>query len=118
LADHQTSRNAAPTASADGTFEHGQVLPGEAGLRAVLVDRRRAHGERPAERPHQLADRFDGRGVARGHGVDHRAGERDTGREREARPRGFPEPHGLRAVQRDVVRLGERDNAAHPSTST
>src|SRR4051812_27596579 len=94
------------------------MLPGEARLRAVLVDRRRADGQRSAQRAHPRAHRFDRGTVVAGHGLDDRTRQRDTRRQRKAGPYGVPEPDRLRAALRLVVHVAEGDDAIHPNTTT
>ena len=90
------------------------MLAGEARLRAVLVDRRGPHRERPAERTHELLDVAERELVAARDRLDDGAGERDAGRERETGARGLPEPYGLGSELRVVARLRERDDLGSP----
>ena len=74
FADHQISLTAAVTLVDRRDVEQGEVLAGEAGLGAVLVDGRRADGERrlagagPASRPSRSP-----RSSPDGDGLDDRA---------------------------------------------
>src|SRR5579859_249916 len=101
-----------------GDVEQRQVLPGEARLGPVLVDRRRAYGERAAERPDELRHVLDRLLVAPGHGFDDGSCESDAGRERQAGPRRLPQPDRLGPVKRLVLCLLERDDAVHQRTVT
>src|SRR5205823_5112525 len=101
-----------------GHVEQRHVLPRKAGLRPVLVDGRRTHGERAPERPDELRNVHDRLLLTAGDGFNDRARERDAAREREARPRRLPQSDRLRAEQRFLVRLLERDDALHQSTAT
>ena len=94
------------------------MLPGEACRRAILVDGGGAHGERPAERLDSLRDLADRGASRRGDRLDDGAGKRDTGRDRKAVADRLPEPDRLRAEDRVVVCLLERDNLLHTSTVT
>ena len=116
LADHQISRSADGHVVDRRHVEQREVLAGEARVLAVLVDGRRAHRERRAqvadrgERPARSAvcvlarDRFD-----------HRPRERDARRHREAVADGVAEADRLRAEDRDVARLDQRDDVVRRS---
>ena len=115
FADHQMSRSADGTSSADGTLSNGEVLAGEAGVLAVLVDRGRANRERhrgglgsPSATAAIIASSSEA--TASTTGPD----ERDAGWDGQSVADGVAQPDRLRAEDRRVARLGERDDLASP----
>src|SRR5579871_1445160 len=104
-----------------------QVLAREARRRAVFVNGGRPHGKRWRQGGDAFRQSFNGVFVAGSDGLDHVAGERHAGRNREAVPCRLAKPHRLRPIERGLACLLEGDDLfqlrtvtspASPSTRT
>src|SRR5512135_1648657 len=94
------------------------MLTGEARLGTILVHRRRADGQRPAERFDTFGDLVNGALLPSGYRFDDRTGKSNSRRDWKTVPDRLPQPDRLRAKDRSVERLFEWNDFLHSSTVT